>query len=685
MENAKQRIDFLTQYLNRLNTKYYQESISEITDIEFDALLVELQLLEKQNPDFKNIDSPTERIGGTITKDFKTVVHKYPMLSLSNTYSKEELFDWNERVTKGLKNEAKNGEFELFCEQKFDGVAISLIYENGIFTQAVTRGDGSQGDDITANAKTIKSIPLKITAENIPAYFEVRGEVFFPLKNFEKLNKEQEELGNQLYANPRNTASGTLKLQDSAEVARRGLDCFLYYLLGENLAFETQEEAMLQLTNWGFNVSPTFQKCASIDQVWNYIALWETKRHELPLATDGIVIKVNNFSEQETLGVTSKSPRWAIAYKFKAETASTQLISVIFQVGRTGAITPVANLKPVSLAGTTVKRATLHNADEIERLDLHEGDFVFVEKAGEIIPKITGADVTKRTLFANKIHFITHCPSCSTLLIRKPDESAWVCSNENGCPPQIKGRLEHFIHRKAMNIDSLGEGKIEVLFDNGLISNPADIYELNQENLLGLKKIIADEETGKTREISFQQKTVENLLNAIEKSKLIPFERVLFGIGIKFVGFTIAEKLARYFKTIENLEKASVDELVNVPEIGEKIALSVTNWFAEPENIILINRLKNKGLQFEVEEKEVFIESDSLEGKSFVISGTFDTSREALQEKIIANGGKILSGVSGKLDFLVAGENMGPSKLEKAQKLGVKIISFNELEQLITA
>ncbi len=683
MENIKARIDYLSHYLNSLNLKYYQENTSEIPDFEFDKLLEELQLLENQHPEFKHIDSPTERVGGTITKKFATVLHRYPMLSLSNTYSKEELFDWNNRVQKGLNEETDAAVFEFFCEQKFDGVAISLIYENGILTKAVTRGDGTEGDDITANAKTIKSIPLKINGANIPSYFEVRGEVFFPLKNFEKLNIEQEELGNQKYANPRNTASGTLKLQDSAEVARRGLDCFLYYLLGEDLQINTHEHAMLQLETWGFNVSKTYRKCANIAQVWEYIELWKHQRHELPLATDGIVVKVNDFLQQETLGLTSKSPRWAIAYKFKAETSITQLLHVSFQVGRTGAVTPVANLKPVALAGTTVKRATLHNADEIDRLDLHEGDYVFVEKAGEIIPKITGVEVSKRNLFAAKIQFSTVCPSCGTLLIRKPEESAWICANEKGCAPQIKGKIEHFIHRKALNIDSLGEGKIEVLFDSKLVKTPADIYDLTYQQLYGLRKVFVDEETGKKREIQFKEKTVENLLDAIGKSKQVPFERVLFGIGIKFVGFTVAEKLARYFKTIENIQNATFDELVNVPEIGGKIAESLIYWFSEPENLELIARLKNQGLQFSILEKEIVSESDKLEGKSFVISGTFEgVSREDLQEKILANAGKMLSGVSGKLDYLLAGDNMGPAKMEKAQKLGVKIISLADFNKL---
>lgn len=656
------------------------DSVSEVSDFEFDSMLRELQDLEATNPELKHINSPTERVGGTVTKEFETVPHRYPMLSLSNTYSKDELFEWAVRVEKGIDGESA----EYFCEQKFDGVAISIRYENGILTQALTRGDGTQGDDITANAKTIKTLPLKISGDNVPASFEVRGEVFFPLKNFEKLNKEQEEIGAATYANPRNTASGTLKLQNSAEVARRGLDCYIYYLLGENLPFATHEESMKLLEKWGFNVSPTYQKVKTINEVWKYITDWETKRYDLPLATDGIVVKINSYAQQENLGMTAKSPRWAIAFKYKAETACTPLLSVEFQVGRTGAVTPVANLKPVALAGTTVKRATLHNADEIERLDLHERDYVFVEKAGEIIPKITGVDTSKRDLFSKKVVFITNCPACGTPLKRNQDEAAWFCSNEKGCAPQIKGRIEHFIHRKALNIDSMGEGKIEMLFDNGLVKSPADIYSLTFEKLLGLEKTITDPETGKEKKISFREKTVENLLQGIESSKKAPFERVLFGLGIKYVGYTVAEKLATHFKNIENIKNASIEELTAAPEIGIKIAESVSLWFQDEDNLLLINQLHQAGLQLQIEEKEVIKEGDGLAGKSFVISGTFgEMSREAIQDKIVANGGRLLSGVSGKLDFLVAGDNMGPSKLEKANKLGVKIISYNELVEML--
>lgn len=667
----KERIDFLSQKLHFLNAQYYQNSKSEVSDYEFDLLLKELQLLETQFPEFKNPNSPTERVGGTITKNFKNVNHRYPMLSLSNTYSKDELFEWENKFIKLLPTSVlENHKISFFCEQKFDGVAISLIYENGQLKQAITRGDGQKGDDITANAKTISSIPLVIIGDNIPPYFEVRGEVYFPLANFEKLNKEQEELGEQLYANPRNTASGTLKLQDSAEVARRGLDCFMYYLLGENLPFISHEESMKQLEKWGFQVSNTYQKCESIEQVWNYIEIWETKRLNLPLATDGIVIKIDDFFIQSELGLTSKSPRWAIAFKFKAESVATILEKVTFQVGRTGAITPVANMKPVLLAGTTVKRATLHNEDEILRLDLHEGDTVFVEKGGEIIPKITSVDISKRVFNSPKILFIKKCLECCTELERKPEESAWFCPNEKGCPPQIKGRIAHFIHRKAMNIDGLGEETVDSLFEAGLIKTYADLYELSFNQLLSLER--------------FAEKSAQNAIDGLKKSVEIPFEKVLFGLGIKFVGSTVADKLAKNFKNIENLQNASLEELVSTPEIGEKIALSVRAWFSDLENIHLIEKLKSFGLQFKIEEKEITNESEVLKGLTFVISGTFNTfSREELQDKIVANGGKILSGVSGKLNYLVAGENMGPSKLEKANKLGVRIISESEFLLLL--
>lgn len=669
LEDSKNRIDFLTQKLHYFNNQYYQNSISEISDYEFDRLLLELQNLEKEFPLFKHENSPTERVGGTITKDFKTVKHKFPMLSLSNTYSKEDIFEWETRVKKGLLG-IDNQLVNFFCEQKFDGVAISLIYENGKLKQAITRGDGTQGDDITANAKTIKTIPLHISGENIPAWFEVRGEVFFPLKNFEKLNVSQADAGEALYANPRNTASGTLKLQHSSEVAKRGLDCFLYSLLGENLPVLSHHESIELLKKWGFNISPTYKNCSSIEQVWEYITYWETKRFELPLATDGIVIKIDSISQQENLGYTAKSPRWAIAYKFKAASESTVLEQVTYQVGRTGAVTPVANMKPVLLAGTTVKRATLHNEDEILRLDLHENDTVFIEKGGEIIPKIISVDITKRKPNAIKINFIKTCPECDTLLVRNPEEAAWFCTNEKGCPPQIKGRMAHFIHRKAMNIDGMGEETIEQFYNANLIRNYADLYDLKYEQIIGLER--------------FAQKSAQNVIDGLKNSTQVPFEKVLFALGIKFVGATVAEKLAKHFYSVENIQNATLEQLTSTPEIGERIALSVKNWFSDTDNLKTIERLKQAGLQFKTDEKEIILESSKLEGLTFVISGTFEQfSREELQEKIAVNGGKILSGVSGKLNFLLAGENMGPSKLEKATKLGVKIISEAEFLTMI--
>ncbi len=671
MQSEKNRIDELTEKLHFYNHQYYQNSVSEISDYAFDVLMKELQELETKNPHLKHQNSPTERVGGTITKNFKSVVHQYPMLSLANTYSKVELEDWQIKINKLLPNQSEiNNLNEYFCEQKFDGVAISLIYENGNLKQAITRGDGQKGDDITANAKTIKSIPLVIKDKNIPNYFEVRGEVYFPYSNFEKLNKEQEIAGEPLYANPRNTASGTLKLQDSAEVARRGLDCFMYYLLGENLPFKTHSESMEKLLEWGFQVSKTYQKCTGISQVWDYINLWDTKRFELPLATDGVVIKLDNLILQSELGLTAKSPRWAIAYKYKAASISTILEKVTYQVGRTGAITPVANMKPVLLAGTTVKRATLHNEDEILRLDLHEGDTVIIEKGGEIIPKITSVDVSKRSFNLKKIQFISHCPECGNLLHRKAEEAAWYCNNDKGCPPQIKGRIAHFIHRKAMNIDGMGEETVEQFYNAGLIQNYADLYEIKYLQIVSLDR--------------FAAKSAQNIIDGLKASTTVPFEKVLFALGVKFVGSTVADKLAKNFKNIENLKNATLEDLVATPEIGEKIAESVQSWFGEKENLEIIEKLKSYGLQFQIQEKDVIVESQALAGKSFLISGTFlQFSRDELQNKIMANGGKLLSGVSAKLNYLVAGENMGPSKLEKANKLGVKIISENEFLQLI--
>ncbi len=664
---AKKKIETLTEKINYHNNLYYQQSKTEISDYEFDQLLNELIQLEIKFPELKLPDSPTQRVGGTITKEFETVAHQYPMLSLGNTYSEQELRDFDERVAKGLEGDA----YEYFCELKFDGVSISLIYENGILVRAITRGDGVRGDDVTTNVKTIRTLPLKIYDPSVPKKFEVRGEVFLSKKAFEKLNNDQKELGEETYANARNTASGTLKMQDSSEVARRRLDCYLYYLLGEENKPTTHSAAIANLEKWGFQISPTYQKCKNIDDVLNYISKWENKRHDLPLETDGVVIKVNSIEQQERLGSTAKVPRWAIAFKYKAESAVTQLNSITYQVGRTGAITPVAELQPVLLAGTTVKRASLHNANEIARLDLHLGDYVFVEKGGEIIPKVTGVDLSKRKKNSKPVEYIDHCPECNSKLIRVEGEANHYCPNEKGCPPQIKGKIEHFIHRKAMYIDSIGEQTIRQLYELGLIKSPADLYDLTKEDLLKLDKV--------------KDKTAQNILNGIEASKSIPFESVLFAIGIRFVGKTVAEKLARYFKNIDAIAKASYEELIQAPEVGEKIALSVRSFFENKQNLEEIERLKKAGLQFASTEKEPEKVSNVLGNKSFVISGVFEKyERDQLQEIVISHGGRILSGVSGKLDYLLAGDNMGPSKREKAEKLGVKIISIDEFEKMIS-
>ncbi len=663
---AQKQIQQLTDQVNYHNDLYYQKNKSEISDFEFDQLLKKLIDIENQFPELKLPDSPTQRVGGTITREFENIVHQYPMLSLGNTYSTEELQDFDGRVAKGLDGEA----YEYFCELKFDGVSISLIYENGMLVKAITRGDGVRGDNVISNAKTIRSLPLKIKSKQPPKKFEVRGEVFLSKEIFKQLNKEQEDIGEETYANARNTASGTLKMQDSAEVARRKLNCYLYYLLGEDLDVRTHEEAIHKIESWGFQVSPTYKRCKNIAEVVEYIAHWETRRAELPLETDGVVIKVNNLDQQQRLGATAKVPRWAISFKYKAESISTQLNDITYQVGRTGALTPVAELQPVLLAGTTVKRASLHNANEIERLDLRIGDFVFVEKGGEIIPKVTSVDLTKRKDSSKPVKYISVCPECGTTLIRKEGEANHYCPNENGCPPQIKGRIEHFIQRKAMDIDSLGEQTIKQLFDLGLVKTPADLYDLKKEDFLKLDKV--------------KDKSAENMLAGIEASKTAPFEAVLFGIGIRFVGKTVAEKLAHYFKNVEALAAASYEQLLQAPEIGEKIAQSVIDFFNEKSHIKEIERLTRAGLQMQSNLKEPEKLSNILGEKSFVISGTFESyERDQLKDIILANGGRVLSGVSGKLDYLLAGENMGPAKLEKAQKLGVIIIHIEEFEEMM--
>ncbi len=698
-----ERITELTDLLNYYTRKYYQEEKSEISDQEFDFLLKELESLEAQYPLLKKPDSPSHRIGGEITKNFESVQHKYPMLSLSNTYNEAELLEWDDRIRKGL----NGAEYEYICEIKYDGISLSITYENGILIKGVTRGDGTQGDNITSNVKTIKTLPLKIdtnsnhkktnqtslfsssTIKSLGDSFEIRGEGFMPTQVFERLNLEREDIGETPLANPRNAASGTFKMQDSGVVSKRDLDCYIYQYLSENDNFKTHEESLISLKNAGFNVSDSYRKVRNIESVIAYINEWEEKRHTLNCATDGIVIKINDYSQREDLGFTAKSPRWAIAYKYKAESKSTELLGVTFQVGRTGAVTPVAELKPIELSMTTVKRATLHNADEINRLGLSIGDFVFVEKAGEIIPKVTSVDQSKirdeNERKGLKVKFPENCPACGSKLYRNEGEAAYYCPNEIACPPQIKGRIEHFIQRKAMNIDSLGEGKIEILIDQNLIKNASDIYSLTSNKLLGLEKIHIDEETGKERKISFKEKTVQNILDGIENSKKQPFSKVLFATGIRFVGETTAQKLTAYFKNIDSLIAANQEELLTVPDVGEKVALSVLNFFKLEENLLFIKKLKMAGLNFVAENNLGVIESNTLDGKTFLYTGTFlRFSREELEIKIEANGGKLVSGVSKKLDFLIVGDGAGPSKLNKAETLGVKMISEEEFVQMLT-
>jgi len=662
----QEQISQLTEKLNDLNFQYYQNSISEVSDFDFDKLLAQLVNLENLYPELVRKDSPTHRVGGMVSKEFESVNHRFPMLSLGNTYNAKDLADFDERVRKGL----GGVEYEYICELKFDGVALSMWYENGTLIRGVTRGDGVRGDDITSNVKTIRTIPLNVKAINMPIRFEVRGEGFMPLTTFETLNKEREDIGEQLLANPRNAASGTFKMQDSAVVAKRKMDCYLYQFLADEEVFNSHEESLVQMKKMGFNVSPTWKKCKTMEEVLIFINQWENERFKLPLNTDGIVIKLNSFAQREVLGYTAKSPRWAIAYKYPSEAASTLLESVSYQVGRTGNITPVANLRPVHLAGTTVKRASIHNSNEIERLDLHLGDYVFVEKGGEIIPKITAVDLAKRKDNLNKIQFPNECPECGTTLIRKEGEANHYCPNEKDCPPQIKGKIEHFIQRRALNIENLGTETIDMFYKKGFVKTPADLYDLTYERLLNLE--------------GFKEKSIQNILSGVEKSKQIPFKQVLFGIGIRFVGATVAEKLAEYFNNIDNLAKANLEELLQVPEIGGRIAQSVVEYFQDADNQDFITRLKTAGLQFTHNAVEIVVEGDKLAGKTFVISGTFQHfERDDLKTKIEANGGKVLSGVSGKLNYLIAGSEAGPSKLEKAKKMNVTIISEDDFIKML--
>ena len=665
-QETRSRIESLIEKINYYNYQYYQNDISEITDYQFDMLLEELIRLEEEFPQYKFDYSPTQRVGGTITKSFNTVEHKYPMLSLGNTYSTEELQEFDNRVKKLLGHQ----QYQYFCELKFDGVALSITYQNGVLTQAVTRGDGTRGDDITNNARTIRTLPLRIKANDLPEIFEVRGEVFMPNEVFHKLNAEREASGEIPLANPRNTASGTLKMQDSTVVAKRSLDCFIYSLMGDNLPFLTHSDSIKALQDWGFNVSQTYAQCSNIHDVMEYIEHWENLRFDLPLETDGIVVKVDSLSDQQILGFTAKSPRWAIAYKYKSENKPTILQSISFNVGRTGAITPVANLKPVLLAGTTVKRASLHNANEIERLDLRIGDTVFIEKGGEIIPKVTGVDLSKRDKHSQPVVFITQCPECQEPLIRKPGEAVHYCPNIKGCPPQIKGRIQHFIYRDTMDIDSLGERTIELLYNAGLVKSPPDLYQLQYDDIIQLE--------------GFKDLSTRNLLKGIENSKKASFERVLFALGIRYVGKTVAEKLVEHFKNIDNLLNASYEELIAVPEIGDRIANSILLFFEDPDNQQLIKDLKDAGLNFEVKQEAVNLNSESFLGKTFVVSGVFQSfGREELKNTIKQHGGKVLSGISGKLDYLLAGEKMGPAKLKKATELGVEIISEQQFISMI--
>jgi DNA ligase (NAD+) len=667
-EEAKIRIAALSTALHNHNYAYYTLSNPVISDFEFDQLLNELLALEKQYPDLISDNSPSQRVGGSITKNFQTVTHRYPMMSLGNTYNEQDLIDFDQRVKKQIEDD-----FEYVCELKFDGLAIGLTYENGFLKQAVTRGDGSKGDDVTANVRTIKSIPLQLPiGADYPANFEVRGEILMHRTVFEQLNKDRDELGETAYANPRNFASGTLKMQDSKEVAKRNLDCFIYFFLTDNSSFKNHAESLNKLISWGFKVSPTFTICKDICEVQQFIQKWEKERFNLSYDIDGVVLKINNYDQQQELGFTAKSPRWAISYKYKAAEVETKLLSVSYQVGRTGAITPVANLQPILLAGTTVKRASLHNADQIEKLDLYEGDVVKVEKGGEIIPKIIEVNKSKRDLFAQKIIYITECPECHTPLIRKAGEAHHYCPNELGCSPQVIGKMQHFTARKAMNIDSLGDETIEQLFRAGLILTIADIYELKNKRaaMLALDR--------------FAEKSVDNIIAGIESSKKNAFEKVLFGLGIRYVGETVAKKLAAHFRTIDALMQADFESLILVDEIGERIAESVLQYFSNPAQVQQINKLKHAGLNFESSSVEKIVEGASLKGLSFVISGVFSNfSREELKEKIEANGGKISSSISSKLNYLVAGDNMGPSKLQKATELGIKIISDEELFTLI--
>lgn len=661
--DIQKTIQDLREELNLHNHNYYVEDKPTISDFEFDQKLKQLQDLETQYPEYFDENSPSQRVGGTITKNFQTVVHENRMYSLDNSYSKEDLQDWEVKIQKVLGNVA----LQYTCELKYDGASISITYENGKLSKAVTRGDGFQGDEVTNNIKTIKSIPLQLKG-NYPPKFDIRGEIILPFEGFEKMNQELIEIGETPYSNPRNTASGSLKLQDSAEVAKRPLDCLLYFITGNNLPFNTQYEGLETARNWGFKVPSQSKLANNLQEVFEFIEYWDVHRHNLPYETDGVVIKVNDFNHQNELGYTAKSPRWAIAYKFKSEQVTTVLNSISYQVGRTGSITPVANLQPVQLAGTIVKRASLHNADQIEKLDVRVGDSVFVEKGGEIIPKIIG--VAQRGNQLEPTKYISHCPECQTELVRKEGEANHFCPNFYGCPPQIIGRIQHYISRKAMDIEGLGGETVALLFNNNLVKDYSDLYELTVEQVIPLERMA--------------QKSAENLVNGIEKSKEIPFERVLFALGIRYVGETVAKKLAKHYKNIDALSKASLMDLILVDEIGDRIAQSVIEFFENQNNSTIIARLKNFGVQFEIIEKHNPNATEKLVGKTFVVSGVFEQfSRDDLKKAIEDNGGKVGSSISAKTDYVVAGENMGPAKLDKANKLGISIISENDFISML--
>ncbi len=688
---AKIMIDELCNQIEKHNYNYYTLSNPTISDLAFDQLLNQLIALEKQFPHLQNPNSPTLKVGGSITKDFTTVKHKYPMLSLGNTYNEEDLRDFDDRIKKSI-----GEDFEYVCELKFDGLAISLSYENGVLVRAVTRGDGTQGDDVTNNVKTIQSIPHQLKGNNYPASFEIRGEVFMHKKTFEKLNAEyrkeledkeiytETQILEKLYKNPRNFASGTLKMQDSSEVAKRPLDAFLYFLNAENNVSETHFESLKLAASWGFQVSDHYKLCKNIDAVIDFIKYYESNRHDLSYEIDGIVLKVNNYLQQEDLGFTAKNPRWAISYKYKAATAITVLEKVTYQVGRTGAITPVANLKPVQLAGTTVKRASLYNADEIERLDLHENDTVFVEKGGEIIPKIVGVDLENRNPNAIKIVYQSICPECKTELVRKEGEVIHYCPNVNHCPPQIIGAIEHFVSRRAMNIDSLGGETVSAFYKLGLIKTYANLYDLKYDQILNLIIETNEEiDDSKSKKRSIKEKSAQNIIEGIQASKAIPFERVLFALGIRMIGETVAKKLAKHFQNIDNIIAASKEQIGEIYEIGDKIAEQLTLFFSDMENVKMIEMLKKHGLKLAIEEEEGMERSNKLEGKTFLVSGTFQMSRDDLKKMIEVNGGRNIAGVSKNLNYLIAGDKMGPEKLKKASDLNINIINEQDFLSMI--